>query len=186
MKIRKAFCLFEQSGTFKNEFIRLGIPAEDYDIRNDFGQTDHTTDLFAEIDKAYGGEASIFDCVGKEDLVFAFFPCTRFECQSQMMLSGNQFQAKKWSENQKIVYAMKTHSELSRLYELLCKLFAIANRGGVASHSRKPGNAAALFDSIFSYQAGADRQGPDKKRRLLQEAYTILVCELHARAKHVF
>jgi hypothetical protein len=130
MKIRKAFCLFEQSGTFKNEFIRLGIPAEDYDIRNDFGQTDHTTDLFAEIDKAYGGEASIFDCVGKEDLVFAFFPCTRFECQSQLMLSGNQYQTKKWSENQKIVYAMKTHNELSRLYELLCKLFAVANRGG--------------------------------------------------------
>ena len=24
--------MFEQSGTFKNEFIKLGIPAEDYDI----------------------------------------------------------------------------------------------------------------------------------------------------------
>ena len=29
MKIKKAFCLFEQSGTFKNEFKKLGIPAED-------------------------------------------------------------------------------------------------------------------------------------------------------------
>ena len=45
----KAFCLFEQSGTFKNEFKKLGIDAEDYDIRNDFGQTDHIVDLFAEI-----------------------------------------------------------------------------------------------------------------------------------------
>lgn len=26
----KAHCLFEQSGTFKNEFIKLGIEAEDY------------------------------------------------------------------------------------------------------------------------------------------------------------
>lgn len=25
--------MFEQSGTFKNEFIKLGIPAEDYDIQ---------------------------------------------------------------------------------------------------------------------------------------------------------
>ena len=49
MKINKVFCLFEQSGTFKNEFIKLGIPAEDYDILNDFGQTDHVIDLFAEI-----------------------------------------------------------------------------------------------------------------------------------------
>jgi hypothetical protein len=35
----KVYCLFEQSGTFKNEFIKLGIPAEDYDIQNNFGET---------------------------------------------------------------------------------------------------------------------------------------------------
>jgi hypothetical protein len=38
--INKAHCFFEQSGTFKNEFIKLGIPAEDYDIQNNFGETD--------------------------------------------------------------------------------------------------------------------------------------------------
>ena len=51
----KVHCFFEQSGTFKNEFIKLGIPAEDYDIQNNFGQTDHVIDLFAEIEKASGG-----------------------------------------------------------------------------------------------------------------------------------
>lgn len=35
-----AHCFFEQSGTFKNEFIKLGIPAFDYDIQDNFGQTD--------------------------------------------------------------------------------------------------------------------------------------------------
>lgn len=35
--INRVHCLFEQSGTFKNEFIKLGIPAEDYDIQNKFG-----------------------------------------------------------------------------------------------------------------------------------------------------
>ena len=40
----KVHCFFEQSGTFKNEFIKLGIPAEDYDIQNNFGETDHTDD----------------------------------------------------------------------------------------------------------------------------------------------
>lgn len=47
--INKVFCLFEQSGTFKKEFLKLGVHAEDYDILNDFGQTDHVVDLFREI-----------------------------------------------------------------------------------------------------------------------------------------
>ena len=56
MKIEgKVHCFFEQSGTFKNEFIKLGIPAEDYDIQNNYGETDHVIDLFAQIDAAYRG-----------------------------------------------------------------------------------------------------------------------------------
>lgn len=57
----KVHCFFEQSGTFKNEFIKLGILAEDYDIQNNFNQTDHVIDLFAEIENAYDGKESIFD-----------------------------------------------------------------------------------------------------------------------------
>ena len=57
----KVHCFFEQSGTFKNEFIKLGIPAEDYDIQNNFGETDHVVDLFAEIENAYDGKPSLFD-----------------------------------------------------------------------------------------------------------------------------
>lgn len=45
----KVHCFFEQSGTFKNEFKKLGHEAYDYDILNDFGETDHVIDLFAEI-----------------------------------------------------------------------------------------------------------------------------------------
>ena len=51
----KVHCFFEQSGTFKNEFIKLGIPSEDYDIQDNFGQTDHKIDLFNEIGTAYMG-----------------------------------------------------------------------------------------------------------------------------------
>lgn len=130
IKVEKAHCLFEQSGTFKREFQSLGIPAEDYDIRNDFGETDHVVDLFAEIDQAYDGQKSIFDGVGSGDLVIAFFPCTRFECQSQMMMSGAHFSIRDYADEKKIDYAMKTHAELHRLYTLICKLFAIAIRGG--------------------------------------------------------
>lgn len=59
----KVHCFFEQSGTFKNEFIKLGIPAEDYDIQNNFGETDHTDDLFQAIEDAYEGKPSLFDTI---------------------------------------------------------------------------------------------------------------------------
>lgn len=60
----KVHCFFEQSGTFKNEFIKLGIQAEDYDIQNNFNQTDHVIDIFAEIENAFrGGEVSLIHLV---------------------------------------------------------------------------------------------------------------------------
>lgn len=43
-------CLFEQSGTFKNAFKKYGIEAYDYDIQNEFGETDYVIDLFKEIE----------------------------------------------------------------------------------------------------------------------------------------
>ena len=57
----RAHCLFEQSGTFKNEFKKLGIEAYDYDILNNFGETDYVVDLFQEIENGYEGKPSIFD-----------------------------------------------------------------------------------------------------------------------------
>lgn len=73
MVISKAHCFFEQSGTFKKEFQKLGIAAEDYDILNDFGETDHVIDLFKEITRAYDGAESIFDDIELSDLIVAFF-----------------------------------------------------------------------------------------------------------------
>ena len=52
-EIRKVWLLFEQSGTFKKEFLKMGIPAVDIDIQNNFNQTDYVMDIFAEIEKAY-------------------------------------------------------------------------------------------------------------------------------------
>lgn len=51
-----AHCLFEQSGTFKNEFKKLGYEAYDYDILNEFGQTDNVLDLFKEIEGGTTGK----------------------------------------------------------------------------------------------------------------------------------
>lgn len=130
MKLNKVYCLFEQSGTFKNELKALGIDAEDYDILNEFNETDHVVDLFGEINKAYDGESSIFDKIGMNDLVIAFFPCTRFEGVIPIAFRGEQPQQKKWEQTKKLEYSMKLHEELHDLYMLVCKLFSICLKGG--------------------------------------------------------
>lgn len=91
-------CLFEQSGTFKNAFKKLGYNAIDYDIVNKFGQTDVKIDLFAEIDKCKQKQKSIFDGIKKEDLIIAFFPCTYFSTQNNLIFAGKTYCFKNWSE----------------------------------------------------------------------------------------
>lgn len=130
MKIDKVHCFFEQSGTFKNEFIKLGIPAEDYDILNDFGQTDHVIDLFDEIKKAFCYQDSIFDDIQKDDLIMAFFPCVRFEDQIQMHFRGTSYSLKNYTDEQKLLYDMKLHEELHDLYQLITMMTVQILRGG--------------------------------------------------------
>lgn len=122
----KAHCLFEQSGTFKNEFIKLGIPAEDYDIQNEFGETDNVIDLFKEIENAYSGGGSIFDKFSKEDIVLAFFPCIRFEGQIILHYKGTASQLKHYTEKQKLELDLKLHNELAKFYELITELAIVS------------------------------------------------------------
>ena len=83
----KVWCLFEQSGTFKNQFKLLGYDAVDVDIQNNFGETDYQIDLFKAIEDAYDGKPSMFDQIrgGQEDLIIAFFPCIYFSDMSQIL-----------------------------------------------------------------------------------------------------
>ncbi len=125
----KFHCFFEQSGTFKNEFKKLGHEAYDYDILNDFGETDYVIDLFKEIKSAYRGRRSIFDNFNKSnDTILAFFPCIRFEHQIRMHFKGVSFQCKKLNDKQKLEYDLKLHKELSYLYELITKLAIVCIR----------------------------------------------------------
>lgn len=122
----KVYCLFEQSGTFKNEFKKLGIDAYDLDILNDFKQTDFVIDLFREIEGGgYEGKPSIFDKITEDDLILAFFPCVRFENQIMLGFRGQQYQQREWTYKQKMIYDMKLLSELKTNYDLVNKMFII-------------------------------------------------------------
>ena len=122
----KVHCFFEQSGTFKNEFIKLGIPSEDYDIQDNFGQTDHKIDLFNEIETAYrGGVYSIFDNITNDDLIMAFFPCIDFSCVAQMWYSINQRDYEKWSYKKRIDYIIEKNNSRANMFNLLNKMCGI-------------------------------------------------------------
>ena len=124
------YCFFEQSGTFKNEFKKLGVEAKDFDIQNDFGETDEIIDLFAEIQGGYEGKPSIFDEITKDDLILAFFPCVRFENQIMLNFRGQNAGMKDWSWQKKMENCMKLQNELTEMYELVNKIFIIClNRG---------------------------------------------------------
>lgn len=123
-------CLFEQSGTFKNEFMKKGIMAYDYDILNDFDETDFIIDLFPEILSAYEKRPSIFDTFKKDDLVIAFFPCVRFEEQILLMFRGENAGCQSWTDVQKLKYNLKLHSELAQNYEIITKLVLVAIERG--------------------------------------------------------
>lgn len=119
-------CFFEQSGTFKNEFKKLGYKAYDYDILNDFGETDYVIDLYEEIEKAYLGLNSIFDkLVGGLKTIIAFFPCIRFEAQVLLNFRGENSGFKDWSLRKKLSYNLKLHDELNKNYSLITKLVII-------------------------------------------------------------
>lgn len=122
------YCLFEQSGTFKNEFKKLGYEAYDYDIRDEFKETDYICDLFVDIESAYNNKESIFDDISSNDTILAFFPCTRFENQIQLFFRGTSASQKTWSDEQKLEYDLKLHKELSEMYELVTKLAIVCIR----------------------------------------------------------
>lgn len=145
----KVHLFFEQSGTFKNEFIKLGIPAEDYDIQNNFGETDHVIDLFSEIEKAYGGGQSVFDNVTKDDLILAFFPCIYFSCISSVWFSLTQRDYSSWEPRKIIDNIIKRNKNRSKYFELLNMFCGIVIDKGIRMVFENPYSINHFLKSGF-------------------------------------
>lgn len=119
----KVHCMFEQSGTFKNEFKKLGYEAYDYDIQNNFGETDYVMDLFHEIEQAYDNKPSIFDDITPDDLIVAFFPCIYFCGSSNPVLFNGTGYHKPILETIPLIIERSINRE--RFYELLLKFIHV-------------------------------------------------------------
>ena len=158
----RVHCLFEQSGTFKNEFKKLGYEAYDYDIQNAFGQTDYVIDLFSEIVGAYDGKESIFDRIKKDDLILAFFPCVRFENQIMLSFRGQKHGMESWSIRQKMEHDMKLLSEVKHMYDLVNKMFIVCMDKGLKLVMENPYSEEHFLRRYWCFQPSII----DKDRRI--------------------
>ena len=152
----KVHCFFEQSGTFKNEFIKLGIPAEDYDIQNNFGETDHQVDLFQAIEDAYDGKPSLFDQIrgGQDgDLIMAFFPCIYFCENNQLYFCGTHHNLSKLSAKEKGDVILERSRNRQYLYELILKLFVICEQRNIRLIVENPYASQHYLVGNFMYSA---------------------------------
>ena len=145
----KVHCFFEQSGTFKQEFIKLGILAEDYDIQDNFGQTDHVIDLFREIEEAYRGGRSVFDSITSDDLILAFFPCIYFCAASQMLMSFGDLNYRKLSTMQKAEKVLERAEMREKFFSLLVKLYAVSESKGLRLVIENPWSEQTFLKSNF-------------------------------------
>lgn len=155
-----AYCLFEQSGTFKNAFKEFGFNAYDADILNDFGETDFVRDIFADIEIAHtalfyngaGFEKTLFSQISSDDLVFAFFPCTRFtektSLNSRCELANMQSKGLD-SDFAKLSYSNKIIDEVHKNYTLLCKLCQIALQQGFKMIVENPNSVNPNFLRMY-------------------------------------
>ena len=147
----KVHCFFEQSGTFKREFIKLGIPAEDYDIQNNFGQTDHQEDLFKAIEDAYDGKPSLFDNIvgGEEDLILAFFPCIYFCATSQMAMYWGCTNYRKLSTKEASEQILARSRNRENYFALAVKMLTIAKERGIRLIMENPWSEQTYLKANF-------------------------------------
>lgn len=148
----KVHCFFEQSGTFKNEFIKLGIPAEDYDIQNNFGETDHTDDLFKAIEDAYEGKPSLFDSIrgGQDgDLILAFFPCIYFSPVSQMLMFWGDLNYRKLTYKERTDAILQRSANREQFFGLAAKMLCVAQERGIRLIMENPWSQQTFLKANF-------------------------------------
>lgn len=167
MTVKFAHCLFEQSGTFRDEFRKLGIPAMDYDIANDFGETDLQIDLFSQIEHAFLGKKSTFDHIKPDHLIIAFFPCTYFCGNNTMFFDGTNIAWRNLSQVQRLDKIIDRAIKRNDMYLLLLKLCTIVERRQLRMIVENPYNAHHYWRFNFPYKPAVI----DMNRRLRGDYY---------------
>lgn len=141
MKPTFVHCLFEQSGTFKNAFRQLDIPALDYDIQNEFGETDYCVDLFEQIDMEWQGVDGFFSHIKPDHLIMAFFPCIYFNEHNEMYFCGTAYNLRSLSPAAKIRAIIDRSDKRQEYYKKVLQLIAICEERRLKLVIENPYNA---------------------------------------------
>ena len=141
MRPKFVHCLFEQSGTFKKAFRQFDIPALDYDIQNEFGETDCVCDLFEEIDRVWAGLDSVFSQMYVGDLVFAFFPCIYFNEHNEMYFCGTSYNLRSLTPAGKLRAIIDRSVKRQQYYKKVLQLMTICEERRLKLVIENPYNA---------------------------------------------
>lgn len=106
-------------------------------------------DLFAEIENAYNNKPSIFDEIGENDLIFAFFPCIYFCAFSQIAFCFSNFNYVNLTTKQKTEKIIKRSAMRERYYILLIKLVTVAIEKKIKLIIENPYTAQTYLRSNF-------------------------------------
>ena len=132
-EIDKVYCLFEQSGTFKNVLKKnFGIEnVFDFDLKNEFGQTDFQIDLFEQINQEFNNiiththTHTIFSNLTQNSLCLAFFPCIYFSCLKGTVFDLTSHNFRGMNKQQIATYVLEQLRQRTLYHEMIYKLYFI-------------------------------------------------------------
>lgn len=145
---------FERSGTFKKAFEKYGFIATDYDLEAEHEEV-KKTDLFLEITKEYyDNSSSVFAEIKDNDLVVAFFPCTYFSDQSQLISRGDSYGMKDFSQKLKLERTIVDMTTRADFYKTLCRLCLLAERKNFKLIIENPYRKVNFLKQFFPIKPG--------------------------------
>lgn len=134
-EIDKVYCLFEQSGTFKNVLKKnFGIEnVFDFDLKNEFGQTDFKIDLFEQINQEFNNiithththTHTIFSELTRNSLCFAFFPCIYFTTVKATYFQLTNYNYRTMTNPQMAMCVLENIHKRAFFHEMIYKLYFI-------------------------------------------------------------
>ena len=147
--------LFEQSGTFKNVLKEYGYEAFDYDLLNDFNETDYVIDIFKEIENEYenivqgGAKQTMFTNLDKDnDFIIAFFPCTHFsglnQFQYKLLIAGKKRELNKDA----IKRLIDRNQERAKFFEIYLKFCFIVSEKKIKTIIENPASCSGNYSYL--------------------------------------
>lgn len=91
----------------------------------------------------------MFDEITRDDLIMAFFPCTRFEGFVPLLLRAESPQFANYTLEQRLEYSRKIMEEVNSMYQLWCKLWLVCDRKGLKMICENPSTTPHILTQYF-------------------------------------